>query len=446
MNKILYIFICILTLAGCKDDAQDYISVQVPDNAFTFKPIMGGAVMYYKMPDDPDIMGIHVRYKDAYGKDILRSGSNVSDSLMLIGFNESVDNVPAKVFYVTRDSKESFPVDVTFSTLDSAPVKFINSAEVKSYWNGFSLNYDAGDNATGMAHVFYLGDNPLTGESDTVLVNSFTLENGKDTVGFQLEQLRPVNTVVVKVEDYRGYIVKERIWKDVKALLTEKLSPDNFNVIYSNSMEDESRKIGLKYLTDGDTKGESWFKSLVRTEYFTFISNKNGVGDLSTPMYVDLKGKHLTSSVRFYAHLGIEGDNPDFYSLNTYYYNLLPCAVDIYGCKEDGNEGEWDSKKWELIGSFNEDPDSDVGTRWEAHAWGYTHNYDYLYKTLEDMQQAKPIYKEVLFPVDKQDDGFRFLKIVFHGTFNMDYETPSMSNKGLKRLSLQELEVYTSKN
>ena len=48
---------------------------------YEIRPIPGGAVMYYNLPSDLDLMAIRVRYKDAFGQEIMREGSYASDSL-----------------------------------------------------------------------------------------------------------------------------------------------------------------------------------------------------------------------------------------------------------------------------------------------------------------------------------------------------------------------------
>lgn len=178
-----------ILLSACKDEENTF-QPAIGSEAFTFKPIAGGSIMHYKLPADKDIAGINVRYKNFSGKDIIRSSSALLDSIKLIGFNEAKENVNAEVRLVKRNGEESSPIAVNFSTKDSAPWAFFNKVEVKSGWNGFSITTDNPQNATGMAHVFYLGTNPLTGEPDTVLIKSFNLEEGKDTLVFNIKQKR----------------------------------------------------------------------------------------------------------------------------------------------------------------------------------------------------------------------------------------------------------------
>lgn len=467
MKKLIYLIIAICSFVACNDDSEGF-TVDLPAGAFQFTPAMGGAVLRYKLPDDPDVVAINVRYKDAYGNDILKTGSNSTDLLTITGFNEKVSDVPAHVSFLKRNNEESKAIDVTFNTLDSAPICFINSAEVKSGWNGCSLEYDNPEGTTGMAHVFYLGVNPIDNQSDTIWIESFPLTEGKDIRYYTPKQKRASHTIIVRVEDYRGYIVKERVWEDIHAFNVEKLDPSNFSLIYNNSMEIPEEKIGLQYLTDGDTKGTSWFLTQDLHQYYTFLSNKNGAGEDSEPMYIDLKKKRPVSEVRFYAYryIGKTGfnskPNPDWgrspigttykgpQYFRNYLMNKLPCSITIYGCRKDVNSSNWDSMEWEAISTFEDDPDTEDSQRWTYRAvtCGGTTNA-YRFATLSALEAADPIYKSMSVDIDKQEEGFRYLKIKFNGVYNMypsNYERDDVTNKQNKYLTFQELEIYSDKD
>lgn len=452
-----YLIIFLLTVACCwasctKD--EEAFAVNLPADAFTFTPIMGGAVMHYKLPDDPEIVGIKVRYNDVYGNSILRSGSSLTDELTLPGFNEAQKGISAQVTLCKVDKTESQPISVTFDTKDSAPIQFINSIDVESSWDGFSMNYTNPEGATGMAHVFYLGTNPQNNEPDTVLVGSFSLSEGKDEQLYKLQQQRDVNTVVVRVEDYRGYIVKERVWKDIKSLNTARLDATQFEIVYTNSLEFPEDRVGLQYLTDGDTKGTSWFKDSNKYHYYTFLSKQNGAGENCIPMYIDLKRLRLTSELRFYTYLYIGRNKPswDYYGegesspyWNDYYNNKVPCSITVYGCKEDNDSRDWDKKEWIKIGSFEQAPDLPFPSRWSYHCPDGGGETGYTFDSLDKMEAASPIYTSVSIKATGQEKGYRYLKIIYNDTFRGESEAPTVSNSRTQHITLQELEVYSAK-
>lgn len=462
--KALALFLCMVcgcTMQfSCSSDDSAY-EVKVSDGDLTFTPAMGGAIFHYKLPKDPDIIAVNLRYKDAYGSTLLKSGSNATDSLVITGFNEAVADVPVDITFTNKHREESAPIKAKFSTLDSAPICFINSVTVNSGWNGFSLSYNNPQGTKGMAHVYYLGNNPYSNKADTILLSSFQLNAGTDTLVYQVQQEHPYNTVIVRVEDYRGYIVKERVWEHIQAFNTEKLSPDHFEIIYNNSLEVPAEHVGLEYLTDGDCKGVRWFELQNAHVYNTFISKENGAGEDSEPMYVDLKTMRPTSEIRFYAHRQIASSGkPDWgpYNeanpyvatqyFNGFYPNVLPCSITIFGSREDDASRNWDSKTWEKIGEFDQDPDADYSARWTYRAANCGGTFGtYTFGTLARMEAATPVFMSIKVPAEGQDKGFRFLKIKFNNVFNLatDYERPSTTNKVTKIISFHELEIYSKK-
>ena len=79
--------------------------------------------------------------------------------------------VKAYVTLCDRNDVESEALEVTFDTRDSGPVAFINNLEVVPGWgNGFVLSYDLEEDLKGMAHLFYVGEDPNTKLPDTPFI------------------------------------------------------------------------------------------------------------------------------------------------------------------------------------------------------------------------------------------------------------------------------------
>lgn len=458
--------IALMALAACSSD-QQVPEVPLADGALRFAPTAGGAVLRYTLPADPDVVGIHVRYTDCYDQPMLRTASINTDSLRLVGFNEAQQNVPCQISLQLRNGEETKPVEASFSTLDSTPLQFINSVKVESGWNGFSINYTAPDDVEGIFHVFYIGENPYTHEPDSVLIDSKTITAGGDTLVYQPKQLKEQNTIVMKVEDYRGHTVKQREWQ-VEAMQTAR--HDVAKIYYDNSIEDPVGKLGIEYLTDGDLNGWRWFESQDAHKSYTFISNLHAVGEGSDPMYVDIGEVIPTAEVRLYAYVFNGGYNtgpcgegiPCWSStycrfvetnyaaqmLNSSYHNRLPCSIDVYACREAGASTDFEHMKWEKIGSFDEPP-SKPQTDLEG-CWfnGSTDTRYPEYDTsAEDCKKRTPKYMSINFMAAGQGTGFRYLKLVFNKTYENMYgeELETMSNALMRVLTFNELEVYTKK-
>jgi hypothetical protein len=87
MKKIIYLMIAMFSFVSCSDETEEFI-VDLSAEALQFTPTMGGAILKYKLPADPDIVAINIRYNDAYGNPVLKSGSSATNQLTITGFNE----------------------------------------------------------------------------------------------------------------------------------------------------------------------------------------------------------------------------------------------------------------------------------------------------------------------------------------------------------------------
>ena len=451
----MWILLLVACFWACGDD-DDRIAVDLSTEAFSFKPMAGGAVMHYVLPDDPDIVGLYVRYTAAEGQAMLRAGSCTCDSVLLVGFNEAVANVPAQVSLCYVGDRESEPVEVTFSTEDSAPVAFLKNVEVAPNWGGFSLVFDNPENATGMAHVFYLGIDPLSGVQDTILIGSFLLEetDGEEVLNYEMAQTIANPTVIIRTEDFRGYMVGERVWSEIESLMKTKLDPSNFTFYCDNSIESDYDKLGQQYLFDGDVKGEIFWGTKDHRCY-SFLAGPYAAGENAHPMYMDMGQNRVMASIRLYDMFD-HNDGPTWDPNGDYEYagivyqrriNELPCEVTLYGLKDDGGHPATYAdmaalEGWEEIGTFKQDKTLGMDpSSWCAQScqmWS-------IPMTEAEILAADPSFLEVVVPALGQEEGYRYLKMVINEVF--DYPTTSANyQNNYKYVQFHELEIYTNKD
>lgn len=456
MRKIYLILLLLAVLGACNDE-RDFIEIDLPENAFRFKEIPGGAVMYYKLPDDPDIVGIRVRYKDAQGEDMLRSGSCICDSMTLIGFNEGVKDVTAKVSYHFQNDQESQSFDVKFSTADSGPVAFMKSLKCHNNWDGFALQYNNPAGTSGLAHVYYLGKDPRTQQPDTVFIKTFALEPtaGEETLSLEFKQDIDTTTIIVKAEDFRGYMVKTQAFKGVKKLVKQKLEKEHFSFYCDNALEDEDCEIGVQYLFDGDTKGVKCFEN---GNYCSFAAGPDAAGENAHPMYLDLSENRVLSSIRLYNLLRngsffyweADGVLSDI-MLNAYNENFIPCEVTIYGLPDQGRDLFSYSEihqleGWEKLGYFKQDRTSPLADRWCPNAYSGA-VWNTPYETLASLEAASPEYMDIVVPAIGQYEGFRYIKIVINNVFDLcPASLEWLENDNYENyVQFHEMEIYTAK-
>lgn len=460
MKNILIIPLLIIGLWACNNDEAGIVHVDLqPSQAFSFNPKPGGAVMHYILPANPDITGIQVHYNDAFGQKIIRSGSTSCDTLELIGFNEKKDRIPAQVFLCFYDNRKSQPFDVTFSTHDSGPITFLKNVNVFPNWEGFSIQFDNPEKISGMAHIFYLGIDPVNQLPDTILINSFLLEktDGLETRDFHIQQEIKDPTIIIRAEDFRGYIVGEKGWEKIKTLFSEKLASNKFSFFCDRSIEHEGHKLGIKYLFDGDKKGEILFEEGNKGKCCTFLAGPNSAGENAVPMYIDLKTNHVVASIRIYSMFNNRNSPSWKDPLDPGGMTLvaedeeaeMPCEVTIYGLKDNHqNPTKFEEidcwKNWIQIGKFKQDKKLDLKKRW-CKSCLIIHPK----RSLEDIQNAEEEYMEIIIPAIEQAEGYRYLKMVINEHF--EYFPRGGRPKPIyynpyNYILIHELEVYTKKD
>lgn len=452
INHITFFIFLALAFTACKESENSFVP-SIGTEAFNFKPIAGGAIMHYTLPKDKDIIGLNIRYKDFKGTEILRSGSVFCDSLELAGFNQAQNDVKGEIRLVKTDGEESTPIPVKFSTEDSGPYAFIDHVKVLSGWNGFTIQTDNPSNAKGMAHIFYLGKDPHTGLPDTILINSFNITEGKDTMIFAPKQLAEKNNIVIRTEDYRGYMVREKTWENILSFNTQKLDPKKFDFFCDKSVEAEDEMLGAKYLFDGDTKGSGYFIDQNEDMYRMFLAGPEAQGE---PMYIDMHKNEITAQIRLYAMAKVNrlfpynGTHKRLFH-QMYYLDKLPCDVELYAAKDDnGTASNWDSKEWVKVASYKQSPDINPYARWCVNClFDYSQGWASQLESLKDVNKADSIYMPIDLSCEGQGEGYRYLKIIVNQTFNfVDGDFNYEDNQGLnaaKYYTIQELEVYTKK-
>lgn len=447
MKKHKWILLFLLvSLFACNDDDNIVFEVATEDLKLSFRPVPGGSVMKYTLPDNEEIFGMNVRYKDFRGEPVFKTCGYGGDSLLLDGFIQECKGVTAYLTLVNHRKEESEPQEITFDTKDSAPWAFFNedNLEVSPSWNGFRVVYKPSDIATGMAHVFYLGINPTTQKEDTILLKSFPILAGGDTLSFSLQQEKSENTIIVRTEDFRGYRVKQQIFPKIDAFRTEKwkITADDCTLPVGRfSQENDEAKTGKQYLFDGELKGKERMIGLGAQE----AGGREGVvqigGFLAGPnafekgIVLDLKEQKIPAWIRMYSLLPMSATFPASNQIFAgvwlgSYVDKLPCKVSVYGSNDQTN--------WELLGTLNQDPSVETMKDWWAYRTTQASN---RVNTMEALDAADPIYVDVELP--PTDNAYRYLKFIVHDTF--DSTKIGINSNPQNYFTLHELEVYVKK-
>lgn len=437
MKKYKLLIFLLLGFFACNNE-DSVFDVSTTDLKLNYKSVPGGAMLKYILPDNHDIFSMNIRYISSNGKTILKSCGYGGDSVLLDGFTKSQQAV-AQISFLDNYGKESKPFDFEFSTDDSAPWTFFNDLEVSTSWDGFKITYGETSIATGMAHIFYLGKNPMTQKPDTVLVSSFPINAKGDTLFFDVKQNVIKNTVIVRTEDFAGYRVRQEIFPDIESFRFEimTITAENFNDS-GLSTENEKAKTGVKYLFDGETKGRDRLfapKPGPREPQIVVGGYLAGPYAIGKPFIIDLKKEVVPAKLRMYA----------FYKMNTFFatapYELgtiwngfhedkIPCNVTVYGSNDSSDE-----TAWEELGKIDEDPKME-------EPWYLTPKGTTIPTSIEELAKRDPVYIDINLP--PVNNAYRYLKFVINDTFDIIKSTTDFNV--LKYITLTELEVYVKKN
>lgn len=435
IKRILLAILAVSYLGACDNNEDIRFEVPTEFREIKFEPIPGGALMRYYLPNEKDIYGVQVRYVNAWGEEIVKNGTYLSDSLVLDGFTEEQMAVPAQLTFINRDMVESEPLNVTFATEKSATVAVFDSLKVNAYWGGFNVIYDAPYLATGMIHIFYIGINPMTHESDSILLTSIPITEGGDTLNFVLQQQMDSVDVVIRTDSYSGKFVKQRVVEGLPCLTMDTLPATDFNFQFTgNIIENEEFEFGQKYLLDGKKNGINYYTNRKNGDvykYATFMAGPNAVWHNDSPeenrFIVDLGKPQVPAAVNLYAYLYYKTDYP-FRSTDPpflaevwdgNYPSRLPSKISLYGTNENPqtvslnscvklyslNAGEKINESWAALTDFSYTNNIDI--------WGWTDSW--ITRSKEEIEMADPVVLNML--CNYTGEKFRYLIFVIEATF-----------------------------
>ena len=434
MRKRIGLLGCaLLLLAACNDD-KDMFDMPVPAETISFKPVSGGAVMRYALPENTGICAVKVCYRNERDEEVTILGTPYADSVVLTGFNAPRQNVPVPISLTDNNNVESESIERTFNTLASCPYAFIDSVKVEDSWNGLNIISSYTGEIAGIVDVYRVGINPFSKKLDTLYIKNFTITAGevKNFLAFDTEDEE--STIVLKTEDGKGNHVRTAVFPGVKQLATQQYprqkltvtDPGNTSYEYEGETNPPTyaTAFGIKYLTDGDVKGKIRREKGNRNYYYTYITKPNGNGSF---VQVELEEPQVIAAVRLYGVLGESDWGMTAGELFDYnYIDRLPCKVRV----DVSNDGEY----WETLATFEQRKDGN-GDCWGEHTrLGFN-------VSVESYDRADPYYAEIVAEIC--DMKYKYLRV-----YALDHFTTwtMLGNNVADYISYHELEVYVQKD
>lgn len=419
MKKIGLIFFTLSVLVGCEKESDNYFDATVDASSISFRPIPGGAIMSYNIPESKSIHGINLTYISSTGKEMTVGGSYGSNELTIKGFLYEESAVPAKVTYLSRDNKKSKSTDVTFPTLAAGAVSIFDNIKVQPYWGGFSVTFEAPENVDGLINIGYMGINPTTGNPGIILKETKVIAAGENKLLYNniVNDEQIIKTVIWTEDLYQNEAKRESY--DVMPKMTRKL--DSSTLSYEgDSYEYPYYKLSKDYLFDGDTKGLNSFQ------------NKNGNYAFSTDSdvivkpegVIDLKEPQTLAYFRMYATLKTNYKPSGSVSITD---GAFANHFKLFA----SNNSDINSDEWVEIAEYNQS-----STQEELFWWCFpSFDPSKTYKNIDDLRAADPCFIDVNF--DVSGTKYRYLKIQFLSIFK--------STAIKKRAFCSEMEVFVEK-
>ena len=328
---------------------------------------------------------------------------------------------------------------MVFSTADAATVALFDNLTVNPFWGGFNVTYTSPSVVEGTVHIFYVGINPTTKREDNILVGSYPISEGGDTLNFELKQALDELKVVVRTDDFEGNTVKTQIYEGIDALAMEMLSPDQFSFSFPSKLkiEDEEHEIGVKYLFDGQKKGANYRKnyqrgSSDRYKFGTFVAGPNAFGerfiiDFGTPKVpAMLRGDAFLYHGNAYPYANPNYPNPgiDMFVATIWsavYTSRLPAKIKVYGTNS-ANPNTVSLGECALLYTLDEDPG---WATFYSYAWCRFSDYQYgpvdwakdAYKNKDDntFEAADPISLDM--KCNYSGEAFRYIFFIVEDTW-----------------------------
>jgi hypothetical protein len=190
MKKIYLYFMTgfALLLLSCTDKSLDPIT---PSNG---KPgtvtevealsIPGGAVVFYRIPDNKDILQVKAIYNLTTGKQYEVTASLYESSLTLTGFNDTLEH-EALLYAINRAQEMSDPVSVKFTPKESSLSKTAKTVNITSCFGGANFSWINEDEAPLVFEIFVQN-------KKNELQTARIFQSDTDTVSVNLRGYEPV--------------------------------------------------------------------------------------------------------------------------------------------------------------------------------------------------------------------------------------------------------------
>ncbi|HEY9560715.1 MAG TPA: DUF5000 domain-containing lipoprotein [Anseongella sp.] len=330
-KQIFYLLIVLLGAFGqsCKEEARiDYIDESLPAPAqvsnVEIVETPGGAIVTYKLPDDPNLAYVKAVYDIRPGVTREAKASPYTDTLKLVGYGNT-DPHQVNIFSVGKNEKMSEPLTKSFTPLTPPIVETYESLDVVETFGGVQIRFENESKAD--LSIVLMADTAGTGTMEPV----YTLYTAAPEGLFAVRGFDTLGT------EFQAF-VRDR-WNNKSDTLSKVLKP-----IFEQEIP-KSTWAAVHLPTDtwqpaGDYHLHYLWNNRIDGGYGGVIFASTNSSILPQWFTVDLGVSALIS--RLVVHQSEPGGH--------FYKGSGPKRWEIYGSNDPAKDGSWDS--WTLMGTF----------------------------------------------------------------------------------------------
>ncbi|GHT59844.1 hypothetical protein AGMMS50239_07430 [Bacteroidia bacterium] len=150
MNNIIktavFLLLAFAGISACKEEGRFDIALgdKTPPQApeyIRYEPLYGGARLFYKIPDDEDLLSIDASYTNGNGATVWASRSYFVDSLDVKGFADTIDYV-VQLYATDKAGNKSASVPVTVRPKESVVSSVSKTVTVKPSFGALMVSWE----------------------------------------------------------------------------------------------------------------------------------------------------------------------------------------------------------------------------------------------------------------------------------------------------------------
>lgn len=259
MRKIIFtnLLLLIVLFSACKEDLgllYKYDTVPpspLSDSEIRVNNIAGGAVIKYKVPNEPDIKAVEARYTISSGKEFRVRSSYLNDSILVEGFLDEID-YSIDLFVIDKSENYSEVKQVMIHPLKSPILQIKETVQMTPDFGGMMIKWENQyENPIGIFVSQVV-------EDDTILIDSYYSKNKFGE--FAIRGLDAVETnFIIQIRDkWHNYSPKHEFV--LEPLFETELDYKLFEImpnIYFNNIPSGTIS-SMKKLWDNGDIGDYW--------------------------------------------------------------------------------------------------------------------------------------------------------------------------------------------